>query len=76
MGVGWWVANTFTDSSFSATLHSFGIGEGPRYAVSTGQFHLMHFWLPVAAAATCSYLGSRLGTLIRARYQPGAAPQK
>jgi hypothetical protein len=76
MGVGWWVANTFTDSSFSATLHSFGIGDGPRYAVTTEQYQLMHFWLPIAAAATCSYLGNRLGALIRARYQPGGAPQK
>ena len=76
MGVGWWVANTFTDSSFSATLHSLGIGDGPRYAVTTDQYQLMHFWLPVAAAATCSYLGNRLGALIRARYQPGAAPKK
>ena len=76
MGVGWWIANTFTDSSFSATLHSIGIGDGPRYAVTTEQYQLMHFWLPIAAAATCSYLGSRLGALIRTRYQPGATPQK
>jgi hypothetical protein len=76
MGAGWWIANTFTDSSFSATLHSFGIGDGPRHAVTTEQYQLMHFWLPIVAAAACSYLGSRLGALIRARYQPGAAAQK
>ena len=76
MGVGWWIANTFTDSSFSATLHSLGLGDGPRYAVTTEQYQLMHFWLPIAAAATCSYLGNRLGSMIRARYQPGGAPQK
>lgn len=76
MGVGWWVANTFTDSSFSATLHSLGLGSGPRYAVTTEQYQLMHFWMPIAAAATCSYLGSRLGALIRARYQPGSAAKK
>jgi hypothetical protein len=76
MGVGWWVANTFTDSSFSATLHSLGIGDGPRYAVTTDQYQLMHFWLPIAAAATCSYLGNRLGAFVRARYQPGISPKK
>ena len=76
MGVGWWVANTFTDSSFSATLHSLGLGSGPRYAVTTEQYQLMHFWMPIAAAATCSYLGNRLGALIRARYQPGSAAKK
>lgn len=76
MGVGWWVANTFTDSSFSATLHSFGIGDGPRYAVTTEQYQLMHFWMPIAAAATCSYLGGRLGAFVRARYQPASGAQK
>jgi hypothetical protein len=78
MWVGWWVTNTFTDSSFSATLHSLGIGDGPRYAVTTDQYELMHRWLPIVAAAVCSYLGSRLGALIRARYQPqpDAAAQK
>jgi hypothetical protein len=76
MAVGWWIANTFTDSSFSATLHSWGIGEGPRYAVTTDQYELMHRWMPIVAAAVCSYAGSRLGALIRARYQPDAAAQK
>jgi hypothetical protein len=76
MWVGWWVTNTFTDSSFSATLHSLGIGDGPRYAVTTDQYELMHRWLPIVAAAVCSYLGSRLGALVRARYQPDTAAQK
>jgi len=76
MAAGWWVANTFTDSSFSATLHSWGIGEGPRYAVTTDHYELMHRWLPIVAAAICSYAGSRLGALVRARYQPDAAAQK
>jgi hypothetical protein len=76
MGVGWWIANTFTDSSFSATLHSMGLGGGPRYAVTTEQYQLMHFWLPIVAAAACSYLGNRLAALIRHRYQPGSAATK
>jgi hypothetical protein len=69
VGVGVWVANTFTDSSFSATLHSWGIGSGPRHAVTTQQYQLMHFWLPIVAAAICSYAGSRLAAMVRARYQ-------
>ena len=70
--VGWWVASTFTDSKLSATLHSFGIGSGPRRAVDSGTMRAMSFWLPILAAALCSYLGSRLGALVRARY--AAAP--
>jgi len=71
--VGWWVARTFTDSHFWATLHSLGIGSGPRRAVSGGTLRALGFWLPVLAAALCSYLGNRLGTLVRARYAPKAS---
>jgi len=68
--VGWWVASTFTDSQLSATLHSFGIGSGPRRAVSSGTLRTLGFWLPILAAALCSYAGSRLGALVRTRYAP------
>jgi len=71
--VGWWVARTFTDSQFWATLHSLGIGSGPRRAVSGGTLKALGFWLPVLAAALCSYLGNRLGALVRARYGPKAS---
>lgn len=68
--VGWWVASTFTDSQLSATLHSLGIGSGPRRAVSSGTLRALSFWLPILVAALCSYAGSRLGALVRARYAP------
>jgi|1185.fasta_scaffold16735_2 hypothetical protein len=68
--VGWWIAQTFTDSSFSATLHSWGIGSGPRRAVSSETLRAMRFWLPLLAAALCSYGGSRLAALVRTRYSP------
>ena len=70
--VGWWVASTFTDSRLGAALHSLGIGSGPRRAVSSSTLHAMEFWLPVLAAAVCSYLSGRVGALVRARYAPGA----
>jgi len=72
LAVGWWVASTFTDSQLSATLHSLGIGSGPRRVMSSGTLRALSFWLPILAAALCSYAGSRLGTLLRARYAPAA----
>ena len=77
LAVGWWIANTFTDSSFRATLSRWGIGSGPRHAVDSGTYRALAFWLPLVAAALCSYAGSRLGDVIRKRYaqpqEPGRA---
>ena len=72
LAAGWWVAATFTDSQLVATLHSWGIGHGPRWAVSSETFEAMRFWFPIAAAAVCAYLGNRFGARIRARYAPPA----
>jgi hypothetical protein len=72
LAAGWWVAATFTDSQLVATLHSWGIGQGPRWAVSTESFEAMRFWFPIGAAAICSYLGNRFAGSIRARYAPPA----
>jgi len=71
LAVGWWVAATFTDSQLIVTLHSWGIGHGPRWAVSPESFEAMRVWFPIAAAAVCAYVGNRFGARIRARY---AAP--
>ena len=70
LAVGWWIAQTFTDSPLSATLHSWGLGDGPRHAVRSDTLHAMNFWLPLVAAALASYAGSRLAALIRSRYSP------
>jgi hypothetical protein len=74
LAVGWWIANTFTDSSFSATLSRWGIGSGPRHAVDSGTYRALAFWLPLLAAALCSYGGSRLADAIRKRYAPPEQP--
>ncbi len=74
LGVGWWIAKTFTDSRFSATLHSLGIGSGPRRVVSSERLHAMEFWLPILAAAICSYATGRIAALLRSRYDPTLAP--
>jgi len=70
LAAGWWIARTFTDSRWSATLHSLGIGSGPRRVVSTQQLHAMEFWLPIVAAAIGSYASGRIAALLRARYAP------
>ncbi|GAC1607504.1 MAG: hypothetical protein NVS4B10_22600 [Myxococcales bacterium] len=72
MAVGFWIANTFTDSSFSATLHSFGIGHGPSRAVHSDTYRAMQLWLPLVAAAVCSYAGGRISALLDKRYGPQA----
>jgi hypothetical protein len=68
LAAGWWVASTFTDSRFLATLHSLGIGRGPQVAVDAGTYQLLRYALPVLAAALCSYASARLAALVRARY--------
>jgi hypothetical protein len=68
LAVGYCIAQTFTDSQLSATLHSFGLGSGPRHAVSRETLRAMSFWLPVLAAAVCSYAGTRLSALFHSRY--------
>ena len=70
LGAGWWVANTFADSELAATLHSWGVAQGPRWALNTETSEALRFWLPIVAAAICAFLGDRLGARIRARYAP------
>ncbi len=75
LAVGWWIASTFTDSRLSATLHALGIGSGPRRVVSTQHLRAMEFWLPIAAAALCSYASGRIAALVRSRYAPATDEQ-
>lgn len=65
--VGWWIANTYTDSHFRSALRSLGIGGGGTRVVSSSTYESMTFWLPLLAAALCAYLGERLGAHYRGR---------
>jgi hypothetical protein len=65
--VGWWIANTYTDSHFRSALRSLGIGSGGTRVVSSSTYEAMTFWLPLLAAALCAYLGERLGAYYRGR---------
>jgi hypothetical protein len=61
LAVGWWVANTYTDSHLRSALRSIGIGSGGTRVVSSSTFEAMSFWLPLLAAALCAYAGERIG---------------
>jgi hypothetical protein len=60
LAVGWWIANTYTDSHLRSALRSIGIGRGGTHVVSASTYKAMSFWLPLLAAAACAYLGERL----------------
>ena len=60
MAMGWWIANTYTDSHVRSVLRSVGIGSGGTRVVSGPTYKAMSFWLPLLAAAVCAYLGERL----------------
>jgi hypothetical protein len=59
LAVGWWIANTYTDSHLRSVLRSVGIGSGGTRVVSSSTYEAMSFWLPLLAAALCAYLGER-----------------
>lgn len=61
LAVGWWVANTYTDSHLRSALRSIGIGSGGTRVVSSSTYEMMSFWLPLLAAALCAYAGERIG---------------
>ena len=61
LAVGWWVANTYTDSHLRSALRSIGIGSGGTRVVSSSSYETMSFWLPLLAAALCAYVGERIG---------------
>ncbi len=74
LAVGWWVADTYTDSHLLSVLRSLGIGSGGTRVVSSSTYEVMSFWLPLLAAALCAYVGDRIGGFYRpARPQLEAA---
>ena len=67
MAMGWWIANTYTDSHLRSVLRSVGIGSGGTHVVSGSTYRAMSFWLPLLAAAVCAYLSERLTAYYRER---------
>jgi hypothetical protein len=68
--VGWWIANTYTDSHLRSALRSIGIGSGGTRVVSSSTYEAMSFWLPLLAAALCAYVGERIGAFYGFARQP------
>jgi hypothetical protein len=60
LAVGWWIADTYTDSHVRSALRTVGIGSGGTQVVSGSTYRAMSFWLPLLAAALCGYVGERL----------------
>ena len=60
MAVGWWIANTYTDSRFRSALRSMGLASGGTHVVSGSTYRAMTFWLPLLSAALCAYIGERV----------------
>src|SRR5689334_10330492 len=67
MAVGWWIANTYTDSHLHSALRSIGVGHGGTHVVSGSALKAMSFWLPLLAGAVCAYLGERVAAFYRVR---------
>lgn len=70
LAAGWWVAHTYTDSRPRSLLRTIGIGHGGTHVISGDTYRALSFWLPIAAAAVCAYLGDRIARWLRSRYQP------
>jgi hypothetical protein len=65
LAVGWWIAQTYTDSRWKSLARSIGLGSGGTTVVSAETYRAMRFWLPLFAAAVCAYLGDRLAAAWR-----------
>lgn len=74
LAVGWWLANTYTDSHVRSALHSLGIGSGGKRVVSGDTYQAMTFWLPLLAAAVFAYLADRAHYLVQRRYSRSTPP--
>lgn len=74
LAVGWWLANTYTDSQFRSVLNSLGIGGGGKRVVSGDSYKAMMFWLPMLAAAVFAYLADRAHFLVHRRYSRTTPP--
>ncbi|MEO7138416.1 MAG: hypothetical protein ABI037_11925 [Gemmatimonadales bacterium] len=74
LAVGWWLANTYTDSHFRSAMHSLGLGGGGKRVVSGDTYQAMMFWLPLLAAAVFAYLADRAHHLVQRRYSRPTPP--
>lgn len=74
LAVGWWLADTYTDSHLRSVWNSLGLGHGGKRVVSGEIYRAMMFWLPLIAAALFAYLADRAQLLIQRRYSNPTPP--
>lgn len=74
LAVGWWLADTYTDSHLKSVLSSLGLGRGGKRVVSGETYRTMMFWLPILAAGLFAYLADRAHLLIQRRYTRPTPP--
>lgn len=69
MVVAWWIARSITGSHTEAIMTSLGLSlkrRGPHLVSLTTDTFLVHYGLPLVAAAVCAYLTHRLTGRVRA----------
>jgi hypothetical protein len=64
--VGWWLANHYTDSTLERIQRSMGFGG--RAHLSPETLAALKFWLPLLAAAFCTYVVSAIALRIQKKY--------
>jgi len=74
LAVGWWLADTYTDSHLKSVLNSLGLGGGGKRVVSGETYRTMMFWLPILAAGLFAYLADRAHSLVQRRYTRSTPP--
>lgn len=63
--VGWWVASTFTTSSFRAFMAKWSLMKGGIHVVSVSSYRFLSTVLPILAAAVTAYAVSKILKVIR-----------
>lgn len=66
MAAAWWITQRYTDSRFETRLNHF-TGEG-RAGLSSGEYELLSFWLPLVASALVAHVLALVARRIRRRY--------
>ena len=65
---GWWVAHHYTANALEVLGQKLGFGG--RTAISYQTLQRLTFWLPILAAALCSYITNFLAKQVQKKYAP------
>lgn len=68
MAAGWWITHMYTDSTLERIQHSCNLG-GRAY-MDPHTLQRLKFWLPILAAAMCSFLVALITSRVRRKYEP------